>query len=181
VTDLDSITEPIIGGAIAVHRELGPGLLESTYEACLDAYLTREGLEVERQVTMPLVFMGQQLDYAYRIDLLVEGQVVVELKTVAQLHPVHFAQMMTYLKLSTCQVGLLINFNVTVLKYGIRRVVHAYREPSAASHPSAPSTIDPVGVAGRPTQSATPLQDAIHFARPSPAPPTPRGSPKPFP
>jgi GxxExxY protein len=87
-------------------------LLESTYEACLDAYLTREGLEGERQVTMPLVSMDQQLDCAYRIDLLVERQVVVELKTVTQLSPVHFAQMMTYLKLSACQVGHLINFNV---------------------------------------------------------------------
>jgi GxxExxY protein len=180
VTDLDAITERIIGGAIAVHRELGPGLLESTYEACLDAYLTREGLEVERQVTMPLVFMDQQLDCAYRIDLLVERQVVVELKTVTQLSPVHFAQMMTYLKLSACQVGLLINFNVTVLKHGIRRVVHAYRAPSASSDPSAPSAIVSVGVTGRPTQSATPLQDAIQIARSSPAAPMARVSPKPF-
>lgn len=105
MSNLDSITERIIGGAIAVHRELGPGLLESTYGACLAAYLIHEGLEVERQVAMPVIFMDQRLDCAYRIDLLVERKVVVELKTVAKLEPVHFAQMMTYLKLSTCQLG----------------------------------------------------------------------------
>jgi GxxExxY protein len=137
VRPIDSITESIIGGAIAVHRELGPGLLESTYEACLAAYLEREGLVVERQVAMPVVFMGNQLDCGYRLDLLVERRVVVELKTVTKLEPVHFAQMMTYLKLSSCEVGLLINFNVTAVKNGIRRVVRAYRAPSASSPPSA--------------------------------------------
>lgn len=127
---VDAITEAIIADAIAVHRELGPGLLESTYEACLDLLLTRRGLKTMRQVSMPLIFRDVQLDCAYRLDLLVEDRVVVELKTVAKLEPVHFAQMMTYLKLSGCRVGLLMNFNVTRLKDGLRRVVRDYRPAS---------------------------------------------------
>jgi GxxExxY protein len=97
VKPLDSITGAIIGDAIAVHRELGPGLLESTYEACLAALLSRRGFTVERQAAMPVIFQGERLDCAYRLDLLVEGRVVVELKTATKLEPVHVAQMMTYL------------------------------------------------------------------------------------
>ena len=123
---INSITEAIIGDAIAVHRELGPGLLESTYEACLLALLLRRGFHVERQVGMPVVFQGERLECGYRVDLLVEGRVVVELKAIARFEPVHFAQMMTYLKLSGCEIGLLINFNVTRLKEGLRRVVRGY-------------------------------------------------------
>lgn len=131
--DINSITEAIIGDAISVHRELGPGLLESAYEACMVAMLVRRGLAVDRQVGMPLTFEGETLDVAYRLDLLVERRVVVELKTAAKLDPVHFAQMMTYLKLSGCTVGLLINFNVVRLVDGVRRVVRGYQEsaPSA--------------------------------------------------
>ena len=125
---IDSITATIIGDAIAVHREFGPGLLESTYEACLTNLLSRRGLQVERQVAMPLIFQGESIDCAYRLDLFVERRVVVELKTVAKLEPVHFAQMMTYLKLSESEVGLLINFNVVRLTDGLRRVVRGYRE-----------------------------------------------------
>jgi GxxExxY protein len=132
VVQIDVITSAIIADAIAVHRELGPGLLESTYEACLNKLLTQRGLLVERQVALPLIFQGERLDCAYRLDLLVERRVVVELKTVAALDPVHFAQMMTYLKLSNSEVGLLINFNVARLKDGLRRIVRGYRpSPSA--------------------------------------------------
>jgi GxxExxY protein len=132
VNPLNVITEAIIGDAIAVHREMGPGLLESTYEACLAALLARRGLTAERQAAMPVFFRGERLDCAYRIDLLVERMVVVELKTVAKLEPVHFAQMMTYLKLSGCEVGLLINFNVTRLVDGLRRVVRAHDERASS-------------------------------------------------
>jgi GxxExxY protein len=128
VKAVNAITEAIIGDAIAVHREMGPGLLESTYEACLAALLARRGLKAERQAALPVLFLGERLDCAYRLDLLVEGMVVVELKTVAKLEPVHFAQMMTYLKLSGCEVGLIINFNVTRLIDGLRRVVRAHDE-----------------------------------------------------
>jgi GxxExxY protein len=122
----DSITEAIIGDAITVHRELGPGLLESTYETCLLSLLKRRGLRAERQVRMPLIFRGEQLEGAYKVDLLVEDRVVVELKAVARLDPTSFAQVMTYLKLSGCEVGLLINFNVTRLTDGLRRIVRNY-------------------------------------------------------
>lgn len=127
--ETDGITGVIIGEAIAVHRELGPGLLESTYAKCLASLLVRRGLKAERQVMLPLVFRGERLEGAYRLDLLVEDRVIVELKAVASLEPVFLAQMMTYLQLSGCQVGLLINFNVVRLKDGIRRVVCGYEEP----------------------------------------------------
>ena len=134
---IDCITEAIIGEAIAVHRELGPGLLESTYENCLASLLSRRGLKVERQVAMPVIFRDQQIACGYRIDLLVEDRVVVELKTVAKLEPVHFAQVMTYLKLSGCEVGLLMNFNEALLRDGLRRLVRSHQSPSPVS-PSPP-------------------------------------------
>jgi len=126
--NLNEITEAIIGAAIAVHRELGPGLLESAYEACLTYELAERKLKVERQKGLPVTYHGVQLDCGYRIDLLVEEQVVVELKTVERLEPIHEAQLLSYLKLSGCKVGLLINFNVKVLKNGIRRLVHEFQE-----------------------------------------------------
>lgn len=125
---LNSITEAIIGDAIAVHRELGPGLLESIYEACLASHLSERGLKTERQIAMPVIYRGERLDCAYRIDLLVERRIVVELKTVTRLDPVHLAQMMTYLKFSDCAIGLLLNFNVTRLVDGLRRVVRGPAE-----------------------------------------------------
>jgi GxxExxY protein len=133
VERIDSITEGIIGDAIAVHRELGPGLLESTYETCLAALLSRRGWSVERQAAMPVTFQGERLECGYRIDLLVEGQVVIELKTVAKLEPVHLAQVLTYLKHSGCELGLLINFNVTLLMDGVRRVVRGNHALSVSS------------------------------------------------
>jgi GxxExxY protein len=114
----------IIGAAITVHRELGPGLLESAYEACLMYELSRQGIQVERQVPQPLIYKGITLDCGYRLDLLVEDLVIVELKAVEALHPVHSAQLLTYLKLQKLWLGLLINFNVPVLKQGLKRLVN---------------------------------------------------------
>ena len=121
---INSITSSIIGAAINVHRELGPGLLESTYEACLVHELAQEGIKVERQKALPVVYRGVRLDCGYRIDLLVQGQVVVEVKAVGRLEPIHRAQVLSYLKLSGCKVGLLINFNVKMLKDGVCRLVN---------------------------------------------------------
>lgn len=123
---LDQITQQIIGAALEVHRTLGPGLLESAYQACLAFGLAERGLKVEGQKPLPVVYRGVELECGYRLDLLVEGSVIVEVKAIDQLAPIHQAQMLSYLKLSGCQVGLLINFNVKVLKDGIRRVVHNF-------------------------------------------------------
>ncbi len=127
-TELNKITEIIIGAAMAVHRELGPGLLESAYEACLAYELPDRGLSVERQKALPVRYRGVNVDCGYRIDLLVEGKVIVELKAVERLDAIHKAQLISYLKLSGCKVGLLINFNVKVLKDGIRRLVNELEE-----------------------------------------------------
>ncbi len=121
--ELDEITEKIIGSAITVHRELGPGLLESAYEACLIYELVQSGLKIENQKALPIYYRGVQLDCGYRIDLLVEKQIVVELKSIEKIEPIHEAQLLSYLKLSGCKVGLLINFNTKLLKNGIRRFV----------------------------------------------------------
>ena len=121
---LNELTGTIIGAAIRVHRELGPGLLESTYEACLSYELGEAGLVVERQVTLPVRYRGVNLDCGYRIDLLVEKAVIVELKALDRIEPIHEAQLLSYLKLSGCNVGLLINFNVKILRNGIRRMIH---------------------------------------------------------
>jgi GxxExxY protein len=121
---LNGITEQIIAAAIEVHRALGPGLLESAYEACLAFELAERGLGVERQKGLPVTYRGVTVDCGYRIDLLVESAVVVELKAVERLEPIHEAQLLSYLKLSECKVGLLINFNVRMLKDGLRRMVN---------------------------------------------------------
>jgi GxxExxY protein len=123
---LNKITESIIGAAIAVHRSLGPGLLESAYEACLAFELVQHGLTVEQQKPLPVVYREVKLDCGYRLDLLVEEAVIVEVKAVDRLAPIHQAQLLSYLRLSSCKVGLLINFNVKVLKGGIRRVVNDF-------------------------------------------------------
>lgn len=120
---LNGITRSIIGAGIEVHRALGPGLLESTYEACLAFELNQRGHIVERQKPMPIVYKAVTLDVGYRLDLLVDELVIVELKAAERLLPIHEAQLLSYLKLSKCKIGLLINFNVTVLKSGIRRIV----------------------------------------------------------
>ncbi len=124
--NLNRITESIIGAAIEVHRALGPGLLESAYEACLTFELAQRGLKVEQQKPLPVVYREVKLDCGYRLDLLVEEVVIVEVKAVDRLMPIHQAQLLSYLKLSGCKVGLLINFNVKVLKDGIRRLVNDF-------------------------------------------------------
>jgi GxxExxY protein len=118
-----AVTEEIIGAAIEVHRELGPGLLESAYEICLAHELAARGLRVERQVPLPVRYKGVELDCGYRLDLVVEGAVIIELKAVKGFEPIHTAQLLTYLRLSDQRVGLLLNFNVALLKQGIKRVV----------------------------------------------------------
>ncbi len=138
---LHEITEQIIGAAIAVHRALGPGLLESTYEACLAHELSERNLHVERQKALPILYKGVRIDCGYRLDLLVEGQVIVELKAVTNLGPIHEAQVLSYLRLSGCHVGLLINFHVRRLSYGVRRFVS--KLPEVPSAPSAYSAVNP--------------------------------------
>ena len=119
----EELTEKIIGAAIEVHRELGPGLLESSYQACLEHELGLRELSFQREIPLPVIYKGIHLDCAYRMDLIVEGKVLLELKTVEKLNPVHEAQLLTYLKLSGLKVGLLINFNSAVLRNSIKRMV----------------------------------------------------------
>jgi len=128
VKHINILTEKIIASAIAVHRELGPGLLESAYEACLLFELTDRGLLVERQKALPVLYRDVRLDCGYRLDLVVEGKIIIELKAVERIEPIHQAQILSYLKLSDCKIGLLLNFNVKVLKNGIRRFVLNYEE-----------------------------------------------------
>lgn len=122
-TKNDILTEQIIGAAIQVHRELGPGLLESTYETCLCHELSLNNLKIERQKAIPIFYRGIQLDAGYRLDLVVENQVIVEIKAVSELLPIHEAQLLSYLKQIGGGRGLLINFNVKLLKHGLQRLV----------------------------------------------------------
>ncbi len=121
--DKDALTSQVIGLAIEVHRGLGPGLLESAYEECLSHELREHGVPYKRQVPLQVVYKSVKLDCGYRMDLVVDERLVVELKTVERLLPVHEAQLLTYLKLSGLRTGLLLNFNTPVLKDGIRRMV----------------------------------------------------------
>ena len=123
------LTREIIGAAIKIHRELGPGLLESAYEACLTYELQKLGLKVERQKPVPLIYEQVKLECGFRADLVVEGRVVVETKCKDGLHPVDDAQLLSHLRLLNISVGLLINFHVVSLRTGIRRMVNNYREP----------------------------------------------------
>ena len=118
---LNSVSEKIIGAAIEVHKELGPGLLESVYEACLYHELKKQGVSVDCQVDLPIIYKGEITNKTYRIDLLVENCVIVELKSVDTINPIHEAQLLTYMKLLNINLGLLINFNVDILKKGIKR------------------------------------------------------------
>lgn len=120
--EVNDLTKTIIGAAIEVHRTLGPGLLESTYEACLFYELEQIGLFVERQVELPVKYKNVRVEIGYRIDLLVENQVIIEVKSVKELLPVHMAQMITYLKISNKSKGLLMNFNEAKLINGIKRI-----------------------------------------------------------
>ncbi len=134
------LTDRIIGAAIEVHRTLGPGLLESAYEECLCYELSQLGLGFQRQVELPVHYKGVNLDCGFRMDLVVETTVVIELKTVSELLPVHSAQLLTYLKLSAKPIGLLINFNVPVLKKGLKRIVNHYLEPAPDAAPQSLSS-----------------------------------------
>jgi GxxExxY protein len=131
----NELTERIIGAAIEVHRHLGPGLLESAYEECLCHELKLNGLEFKRQVGLPVCYKGLHLDCAYRLDLLVEDLVIVEIKAIDDLVPIHHAQLLTYLKAAGKRVGLLINFNVPMLKDGLKRVVNKLDENSPGFSP----------------------------------------------
>jgi GxxExxY protein len=122
--NINATTQSIIGACIEVHRHLGPGLLESAYEACVCRELSQRLIPFERQRPLPIDYKGELLDCGYRLDIVVDSRIVVELKAVEKLLPIHEAQMMTYLKLSGLRLGLLINFNVPVLKQGIKRMVH---------------------------------------------------------
>ncbi|MBA4407991.1 MAG: GxxExxY protein [Bacteroidota bacterium] len=122
--EINQITELILKCAYSVHSALGPGLLESAYEECLYYELQQVGLKVEKQKSLPLVYKEVKLDAGYRIDLLVENKVVVEIKSIEAFTDVHIAQVLTYLKLSGCKIGLLLNFNVASLKNGIKRLAN---------------------------------------------------------
>ena len=133
---LNAITERVIGCCITVHRELGPGLLESAYAECLCYELAQAGIRFERERPLPIAYGTVRLDAGYRLDLVVEDLVVVELKSIDKLAPIHQAQLMTYLRLSNLPLGLLINFNVLMLKHGIKRVANG---PIDGSMPRSPT------------------------------------------
>ncbi|MCW1925223.1 GxxExxY protein [Luteolibacter arcticus] len=118
----DQIAKDVVDAAFKIHTKLGPGLLESAYEACLAHELTKRGYQVERQKPQPVVYDGLEIEVGYRLDILVNGEVILELKAVEQVLPIHHAQLMTYLKLSGKTLGLLINFNVPIIKQGIKRM-----------------------------------------------------------
>lgn len=120
---LEDLSREVIGAAIEVHRELGPGLLESAYEACLCNELGLRGIKNHRQKEQPVTYKGLLVECGYRIDILVEDKIVLELKAVEELLPIYEAQLMTYLKLSKCRLGFLMNFNVPMMKDGIKRIV----------------------------------------------------------
>jgi GxxExxY protein len=126
---LNGITDRIIKAAINVHKVLGPGLLESAYETCLLYELRQDGLKTEQQKPLPIIYKDVQLECGYRLDLLVSDAVIVEIKSVDKLALIHQAQLLSYLKLADKRIGLLINFNVQLLKHGIRRLVNKFPEP----------------------------------------------------
>ncbi len=123
---LNAITEQIIGAAMDVHRVIGPGVLESAYEACLAFELRSRGFRVEQQKSLPVVYKEVKLDCGYRLDMVVNDSVIVEVKAVERLNAVHDAQLLSYLRLMDCRVGLLLNFHCTMLKHGIRRIVNDF-------------------------------------------------------
>ena len=131
---LNGITEQIIGAAIEVHRVVGPGLLESAYEACLVFELRERGFKIEQQKPLPVLYKSVKLDCGYRLDLVVEGCVIIEIKAVERLNSIHEAQLLSYLRLYGCRVGLLINFHVQMLKHGIRRVVNDFPDSAISAN-----------------------------------------------
>ena len=131
---LNRITEEIIGAAIEVHRTVGPGLLESAYEVCLVFDLRERGFRVEQQKPLPVVYKSVKLDCGYRLDLVVEGRVIVEIKAVEKLNSIHEAQLLSYLRLHGCKLGLLINFHVPLLKNGVRRIVNEFPDSAFSAN-----------------------------------------------
>ena len=128
--NINELSSKIIGAAIEVHKNLGPGLLESAYEECLCHELELRGLLIERQKSLPIVYKGKKLDCGYRLDVVVENHIIVELKACEKIESIHTAQLLTYLKLAKLNLGLLLNFNVPVMRNGIVRVVNELKEPS---------------------------------------------------
>jgi GxxExxY protein len=126
--DLNHLTSKIIGAGIEVHKTVGPGLLESAYEECLCHELQQRKLKFKRQTPLPIIYKGKKLDCGYRLDVLVEDKVIVELKAVEKIEPIHTAQLLTYLRLSNLEVGLIMNFNSSRMRDGIVRVVNNYNE-----------------------------------------------------
>jgi GxxExxY protein len=124
IMDIEGVGREVVDAAIKVHRSLGPGLLESAYQACLAYELRKRGLRVTCEVLLPVLYDGQQIDAGYRIDMLVEERVIVENKAVERLLPIHQAQLLTYLKLRDCRLGYLLNWNVPLMKQGIKRMVN---------------------------------------------------------
>ena len=121
---IEDVATDIVDSCYKIHRALGPGLLESAYEACLEYELTRRGLHVERQVPQPVIYQDIAIDAGYRLDLLVNDLIIIELKAVEQLIPIHTAQLLTYLKLSQKSLGFLVNFNTPLIKHGIKRIAN---------------------------------------------------------
>ena len=130
---LDSITRRIIGAAIEVHRRLGPGLLESAYEACMAHELRQIGFKVEQQKPLPVTYKDVKLDCGYRLDLVVEDPVIVDIKALERLAPIHDAQSLSYLRISNKRVGLIINFHVRLLKSGLKRIVNEYPDSAISA------------------------------------------------
>ncbi|MBS0664266.1 MAG: GxxExxY protein [Verrucomicrobia bacterium] len=128
--DIEQLGKQVVDAAMLVHRELGPGLLESSYEQCLAFELGRCGIAVERQKALPLVYQGMKIDGGYRVDLLVAERVIIELKAVERIEPIHRAQVLAYLRLSKLQLAYLVNFNVRLLSEGLHRVVLGLPEPA---------------------------------------------------
>jgi GxxExxY protein len=132
--DIEAVAKDVVDAAIKVHKALGPGLLESAYQYCHAYELRKRGRKVLTEVTLPLVYEGQKIDVGYRIDTLIDDLVIVEHKTVETLLPIHQAQLLTYLKLSGCKIGFLLNWNVKMMKDGIKRIV--YNLPGPTPYPA---------------------------------------------
>ena len=126
--DLNQLSSRIIGAAIEVHKTLGPGLLESSYEECLCHELVLKGLKYDRQVNLPVHYKDKKLDCGYRVDVIVERSLILELKAVDAILPIHKAQLLTYLKLSNIQLGLLLNFNIPLMRDGVHRIVNELKQ-----------------------------------------------------
>ncbi len=137
MVDIEAIARDIVDCAIKVHKALGPGLLESAYQHCHAYELCKRGWNAETEVKLPVLYEGQRIDAGYRIDTLVNGLVIVENKSVESILPIHEAQLLTYMKLSGCKIGFLLNWNVTLMKHGIKRFV--LNLPDANTHPKRPS------------------------------------------